>query len=299
MIQELLRTAQSKQKCYADQKAHDLSFMVGKKVLLKVSPMKGIIGFRNRGKLNLRFIGPFDVLERVGEVAYRLALPTSLSGVHPVFHVSMLRRYHADRSHVLDYNIVQLDESLGYEEESIAIVDSQVHKLRSKEISVVKVQWMAQPVEEPGDSTSSRVNRFLQFDPPMFTGTNPEEDSQDFIDEMHRTLRVMRATETEAVELASYRLKEVAYSWFELWKESREEGSPPARWVAFAQDTETHRLRNRIERDGSNKARSAGNFGGSFGGGKSTFRGGLSGPSQSFSRSSDSAMLSGPSQQQQ
>ncbi|XP_070045894.1 uncharacterized protein [Nicotiana tomentosiformis] len=69
---------------------------------------------------------------------------------------------------------------------------------------------------QPGDSTSSRVNRFLQLDPLVSTGTNPEEDPQDFVDEMHKTLRVMRATESEAVEFASYCLKEVAYSWFEL-----------------------------------------------------------------------------------
>ncbi|XP_070032317.1 uncharacterized protein [Nicotiana tomentosiformis] len=87
---------------------------------------------------------------------------------------------------------------------------------------------------QPGDSTSSRVNRFLQLDLPVFAGTNPEKDLQDFIDEMYKTLRVMRATETEAVELASYILKEVAYSWFELWEESREEGSHPTRWGEFA-----------------------------------------------------------------
>ncbi|XP_070034820.1 uncharacterized protein [Nicotiana tomentosiformis] len=89
-------------------------------------------------------------------------------------------------------------------------------------------------VSDPGDSTSSRVNRFLQLDPPVFTDTNPEEDPQDFIDEMHKNLRAMRATEIEAVELASYRLKEVTYSLFELWEESREEGSPSARWGEFA-----------------------------------------------------------------
>ncbi|XP_070045394.1 uncharacterized protein [Nicotiana tomentosiformis] len=162
---------------------------------------------------------------------------------------------------------------------------------------------------QPGDSTSSRVNRFLQLDPLVFMGTNPEENPQNFIDEMHKTLRVMRATETEAVELASYLLKEVAYSWFELWEESREERSPPVRWgefadafidhflpaetkglsplvineattaalnsdmtygkmVAFAQATETRKLRNIIEREGSNKARSTGKFGGSSGGGR-------------------------------
>ncbi|XP_070003401.1 uncharacterized protein [Nicotiana sylvestris] len=87
---------------------------------------------------------------------------------------------------------------------------------------------------QQGDSTSSRVNKFLQLDPPVFTGANPEEDPQDIIDEMHKTLRVMCATETERVELAAYHLKGVAYSWFELWYASREEGRPPARWSEFA-----------------------------------------------------------------
>ena len=146
LIQERLRTAQSRQKSYADQKARDISFMVGEKVLLKVSPMKGIMRFGKKGKLSPRFIGPFEVLKRVGEVAYELALPPSLSGVHPVFHVSMLRKYHADLSHVLDFSTVQLDNSLGYEEEPIAIVDKQVRQLRSKRISAVKVQWRGQPV---------------------------------------------------------------------------------------------------------------------------------------------------------
>ncbi|XP_019259129.1 PREDICTED: uncharacterized protein LOC109237292 [Nicotiana attenuata] len=114
-----------RKKRYADQKARDLSFMVGEKVLLKVSPMKGIMRFGRRGKLNLRFIGPFKVLERVDEVPYRLTLPPSLSGVHPVFHVFMLWRYHVNGSHMLDYSTVQLDETLGYEENLDAIIDRQ------------------------------------------------------------------------------------------------------------------------------------------------------------------------------
>ncbi|XP_070032358.1 uncharacterized protein [Nicotiana tomentosiformis] len=122
--------------------------MVGEKVLLKVSPMKGIMKFGKRGKLSPRFIVPFEVLRRVGKVDYELALPPSLSGVHPAFHVSMLRGYHADRSHVLDYSTVQLDESMGYDKEQVAIVDRQVRQLRSKKISAVKVQWRGQPVEE-------------------------------------------------------------------------------------------------------------------------------------------------------
>ncbi|XP_070032607.1 uncharacterized protein [Nicotiana tomentosiformis] len=100
--------------------------MVGEKVLLKVSPTKEIMKFGKKGKLSQRFIGPFEVLRRAGQVAYKLDLPTGRSGVHPVFHVSMLRKYHADKLHVLYYNTVQLDESLGYEEELVAIVDRQV-----------------------------------------------------------------------------------------------------------------------------------------------------------------------------
>ncbi|XP_070034795.1 uncharacterized protein [Nicotiana tomentosiformis] len=89
------------------------------------------------------------------------------------------------------------------------------------------------PSSQPGDSASSKVNRFFQLDPPVFTGTDLEEDNKDFIDEMHKTLRFMCATDIEGVELASYRLKGVAYSWFEKWEESREEGNPPTRWSEF------------------------------------------------------------------
>ncbi|XP_070054601.1 uncharacterized protein [Nicotiana tomentosiformis] len=128
--------------------ARDLSFLVGEKVLLKVSPMKGIMRFGKKSKLSLRFIVPCEVLRRVGEVSYELYLPPSLSGVHSVFHVSMLRRYHADRSHMLDYSTVQLDESLGYEEEPVAIVDKHVHQLRSKKIAMEKFKLRGQPVKE-------------------------------------------------------------------------------------------------------------------------------------------------------
>ncbi|XP_070032646.1 uncharacterized protein [Nicotiana tomentosiformis] len=85
-----------------------------------------------------------------------------------------------------------------------------------------------------GDSSGSRVDRFLQLDHPVFTCTDSGADPQDFIDEMHKPLQVMCATETEGVEFASYRLKGVAYSWFEMWEDSREEGSLPAGWSEFA-----------------------------------------------------------------
>ena len=129
-------------------KVQDVSYMVDEKVLLKVSPMKGVMRFGKKGKLSPRFIGPFEVLRRIGEVAYELALPPSLSSVHPVFHVSMLRKYIGDPSHVLDFSTVQLDDDLTYDVEPVAILGRQVRKLRSKDIASVKVQWRGRPVEE-------------------------------------------------------------------------------------------------------------------------------------------------------
>ncbi|XP_070003865.1 uncharacterized protein [Nicotiana sylvestris] len=118
VIQDRLLTAQSRQKSYADRKVRDVAFMVRERVLLRVSPMKGVMRFGKKDNLSPRFIGPFEILDRVGEVAYRLALPLSLSTVHLVFHMSMLRKYHDDPSHVLDFSTVQLDKHLTYEKES-------------------------------------------------------------------------------------------------------------------------------------------------------------------------------------
>ncbi|XP_070057056.1 uncharacterized protein [Nicotiana tomentosiformis] len=106
LIQERLRTSQSSKTSYNNRRARDVAFMVGERDLLKVSPMKGVMRFGNKSKLSPRYIGPFDILERVGEVAYRLALPPILSGIHPVFHVSILQKYYGDLSHVLDFSSV-------------------------------------------------------------------------------------------------------------------------------------------------------------------------------------------------
>ncbi|XP_070047162.1 uncharacterized protein [Nicotiana tomentosiformis] len=119
---ERLRTVQSRQKSYADRKVRDVAYIVGEKLLLKASPMKGVMRFRKKGKLSPRYIGPFEVLQRIGEVAYKLSLPLSLSSVHPVFHVSMLRKYVGDPSHVLDFSTVQLDGDLTYDVEPVDIL---------------------------------------------------------------------------------------------------------------------------------------------------------------------------------
>ncbi|XP_070008431.1 uncharacterized protein [Nicotiana sylvestris] len=112
-----------------------------------MSPMKGVMRFGKK-RMNLRFIGPFEIFERVEEVASRLALTPSLAGVHPVLHFSLLWKYPEDRSHVLDFNMVQLDEDLTYEEELVAILDRQVRKLRSRSFPSVKVHWRNQLIEE-------------------------------------------------------------------------------------------------------------------------------------------------------
>ena len=97
--------------------------------------------FGKRGKLSPRFIGPYEIVSKVGPVAYRLKLPPELLGIHDTFHVSMLRKYIPDLSHVLREQPVQLKENLTYEETLVQIVDRKEHVLRSKVIPLVKVLW--------------------------------------------------------------------------------------------------------------------------------------------------------------
>ncbi|XP_070008068.1 uncharacterized protein [Nicotiana sylvestris] len=139
---------QSRPKRYIDRKVCDGSYMVGEKVLLKVSPMKGVMRFGKKGKLSPRFIGPFEKLQRIGDVAYKLVMAPSLSSVHPVFHVSMLWKYVGDLSHILDFSTIQLDGDLTYDVEPVAILDRHVRKLKSKDIASVKVQWRGHPIEK-------------------------------------------------------------------------------------------------------------------------------------------------------
>ncbi|KAL0539787.1 hypothetical protein IC582_024005 [Cucumis melo] len=147
-IRSRMHTAQSRQKSYADVRRKDLEFEIGDKVFLKVAPMKGVLRFERRGKLSPRFVGPFEILERIGPVAYRLALPPSLSTVHDVFHVSMLRKYVPDPSYVVDYEPLEIDKNLSYGEQPVEVLAREVKTLRNKEIPLVKVLWRNHRVEE-------------------------------------------------------------------------------------------------------------------------------------------------------
>ncbi|KAL6211440.1 hypothetical protein ACLB2K_016666 [Fragaria x ananassa] len=123
VVKDRLKAAQSRQKSYADVRMKDLEFQVGDWVFLKLSPWKGVVHFGKRGKLSPRYIGSYEIIERVGSLAYRLSLPPELPRIHNVFHVSMLRKYIADPSHVLEEQPISLQKDLSYEEELVQILD--------------------------------------------------------------------------------------------------------------------------------------------------------------------------------
>ncbi|KAI5337770.1 hypothetical protein L3X38_017041 [Prunus dulcis] len=148
IIRERLKTAQDRQKSYADNRRKDLQFEIGDWVFLKLSPWKGVVRFGRRGKLSPLYIGPYEIMERVGPVAYRLALPSDLSRLHDVFHVSMLRKDISDPSHILEEQPIEFQEDLTYVEQPVQILDWKMQVLRSREIPLVKVLWRSHNVEE-------------------------------------------------------------------------------------------------------------------------------------------------------
>ena len=146
-IGQRLLMAQIQQKSYADVRHRPLEFEVGDHVFLKVVPKRGVVRFGKRGKLSPRFIGPFEILERVGTVVYRLALPPSMSGVHEVFHVSMLWKYTPDPAHVVDWGQIEVDTDGTFEEGPVCILDSR-EVLRRKTVRLVRVLSQHCGVEE-------------------------------------------------------------------------------------------------------------------------------------------------------
>nr|GEU86012.1 putative reverse transcriptase domain-containing protein [Tanacetum cinerariifolium] len=129
------------QKSYADLKRKPMEFQVKDKVMLKISPWKGVIRFGKRGKLNPRYVRPFKVLERVGDVAYKLDLPEEPSRVHNTFHVSNLKKSHADEPLAILLDGLHVDDKLHFVEEPVEIMDRKVKRLKRSHITLVKVRW--------------------------------------------------------------------------------------------------------------------------------------------------------------
>ena len=165
LIRQRLLTAQSRHKSYADVRRRPLEFEVGDHVFLKVMPKRGVVRFGKRGKLSPRFIRPFEILERVGTVAYRLALSPSMLGVHELFHVSMLQKYTPDPAHVVDWGQIEVDTDGTFEKGPVCILYSRDQVLRRKTETLVRVLWRHYGVEE---STGEREDMMWATYPFLF-----------------------------------------------------------------------------------------------------------------------------------
>ncbi|XP_040996061.1 uncharacterized protein LOC121242235 [Juglans microcarpa x Juglans regia] len=140
MIRERMKAAQNRQKSYADNRQRNLEFAVGDWVYLKVLPMKRVICFGKKGKLSPRYVGPFEVIKRVGLVAYGLDLPAEVKGIHNVFHVSTLKKSFGERwPVVMELDEIWLQPNLSYKEWPMQIVDSNEQELRNRKIPLVKI----------------------------------------------------------------------------------------------------------------------------------------------------------------
>ncbi|GJR14050.1 putative reverse transcriptase domain-containing protein [Tanacetum coccineum] len=140
-IKKRFQVARDRRKSYADLKRKLMEFQVGDRFMLKVSPWKGVVGFGKQGKLNLRYVGPFKVLEKVGAVAYKLELPQELSRVHNMFHVSNLKKCYANEPLAVPLDGLHIDDKLHFVEELVKIMDHEVKRLKQSHIPIIKVRW--------------------------------------------------------------------------------------------------------------------------------------------------------------
>uniref|UniRef100_A0A251V6N1 Putative reverse transcriptase domain, Ribonuclease H-like domain protein n=1 Tax=Helianthus annuus TaxID=4232 RepID=A0A251V6N1_HELAN len=167
-IRQRMAAARDRQKAYADKRSKPLEFQVGDRVLLKVSPWKGVVRFGKRGKLNPRYVGPFEITERIGPVAYRLNLPAELGAVHNVFHVSNLKKCLSDETLIVPFKELTIDERLQFVEEPVEITDRDVKVLKHKRIPLVRVRWNSRRGPE---YTWEREDQMKEKYPQLF-GTN-------------------------------------------------------------------------------------------------------------------------------
>nr|GEY18028.1 putative reverse transcriptase domain-containing protein [Tanacetum cinerariifolium] len=140
-IKDRLKAARDHQKSYSDKRRKPLEFSIGDYVMLKVSPWKCVVRFGKKGKLAPRFVGPFEIIEKVVPVAYRLDFPKELDGVHDTFHVSNLNKCLADPTLQVPLGEIQVDARLNFVEKPLEILEREFKKLKRSRIAIVKVRW--------------------------------------------------------------------------------------------------------------------------------------------------------------
>ncbi|GJV91974.1 hypothetical protein Tco_1539787 [Tanacetum coccineum] len=155
-IKSRIQAARDRQKSYANIRRKPMVFQVGDKVMLKVSPWKGVVRFGKRGKLNPRYVGPFKVIERVGTVAYKLELPQQLSRVHNTFHVSNLKKCLSDESLVIPLEELRVDDKLHFVEEPVEVMDREIKQLKRSRIPIIKNVF----ADEEKRATLGKLNAF-------------------------------------------------------------------------------------------------------------------------------------------
>ncbi|GKE65136.1 putative reverse transcriptase domain-containing protein, partial [Tanacetum coccineum] len=169
-----LQAACDQQKSYADLKLKPMEFQVRDKVMLKVSPWKGAVHFGKWGKLNPRYVRPFKVLEKVRSIVYKLELPKELSRVHNTFHVSNLKKSHADEPLAVPLDGLHFDDKLQFVEVPVEIMDREVKWLKRSRIPLVKVRWNSKSGPE---FTWEREDQFRKKYPHLFTKTAPSSSA--------------------------------------------------------------------------------------------------------------------------
>ncbi|CAJ2645059.1 uncharacterized protein LOC123908949 [Trifolium pratense] len=172
-IRKRMKVSQDRQKSYADKRRKPLEFEEGDHVFLRVTPTTCVGRAIKSRKLSPKFIGPYEIIARVGPVAYQIALPPLLSNIHDVFHVSQLRKYIADPSHIIEPDTVELHDNLSFEVPPAKIADRKIKQLKNKKIPLVKVIWN----QATGDATWELEDKMKEQYPDLFSSVSFEDET--------------------------------------------------------------------------------------------------------------------------